>query len=276
MDFVHSYTVNPDPCGSAFSATASIRDPAVRPSPKPCPGRVTGNNVTFTGAYYQPNTNLPTGYTFTFTGHFTNPQGDIAGTVTDSDGRSLAATGVQTGSVSTSFKNHGEYVNSVPASEKAAAAQSCVGTPSKATSNERRIVTVVQAETWTTVRLRTPRRADHRHVDVLPRCRARRHQHRALAQRARAASGRDRGGSTGMTDQDTLDYREAMVEWAVLTDDEVRSIRRIVQFFLVLWRRRDRRRDRGLGRRHRSNLNRRHVASARYSTRRTLAALYGE
>ena len=38
-----------------------------------------------------------------------------------------------------------------------------------------------------------------------------------------------------MTDQDTLDYREAMVEWAVLTHDEVRSIRRIVQFFLVLW-----------------------------------------
>jgi hypothetical protein len=36
---------------------------------------VTGNNVTFTGAYYQPNTGLPTGYTFTFTGHFTNPAG---------------------------------------------------------------------------------------------------------------------------------------------------------------------------------------------------------
>ena len=130
MDFVHSYTVNPDPCGSAFSATGQY--PATPAAPiftETLSGSVTGNNVTFTGAYYQPNTNLPTGYTFTFTGHFTNPQGDIAGTVTDSDGRSLAATGVQTGSVSTSFKNHGEYVNSVPASEKAAAAQSCVGNP---------------------------------------------------------------------------------------------------------------------------------------------------
>jgi hypothetical protein len=35
--------------------------------------------------------------------------------------------------------------------------------------------------------------------------------------------------------QDTLEYREAMVEWAALTHGEVRSIRRMVQVFFVLW-----------------------------------------
>lgn len=41
--------------------------------------------------------------------------------------------------------------------------------------------------------------------------------------------------SAAMVDQDTEDYREAMVEWAALTHEEVRSIRRMVQFVFALW-----------------------------------------
>jgi hypothetical protein len=38
-----------------------------------------------------------------------------------------------------------------------------------------------------------------------------------------------------MADQVTEDFREAMIDWIELTHNEVRSIRRMVQFVLTLW-----------------------------------------
>ena len=128
--YVHSYTINPDPCGPTFTGTGQYPPAPGAPTfLETLSGSVSGNSLTYTAVYYDPNTNLPTGYQYTFTGTFTDPQGDIAGTITDNAGNvNLPTTGTFISSTSTNFKNHGDYVNSLPASKRAAA-QSCVGMP---------------------------------------------------------------------------------------------------------------------------------------------------
>jgi hypothetical protein len=134
--YVHSYTVNPNPCGSDFTGTGQY--PAAPSEPtfneslsgtvggQPAPG----TSLNYTDTYFDPATGNPTGYAYAFTGAFTDAAGDFAGTITDNSGNTnLPTTGQITGTTSTSFKNHGEYVNSLPASQRAAAGNSCVGMP---------------------------------------------------------------------------------------------------------------------------------------------------
>jgi len=132
--YQHSYTVHPDPCGPDFTGTGQYPPAPTAPifnesfsgsvAGAPAPGVA----LNYTDTYFDPNTGQPTGYTYSFSGTFTDAAGDFSGTATDNNG-THTETGEITGSSSTNYRNHGEYVNSVPASQRAAAAQSCVGQP---------------------------------------------------------------------------------------------------------------------------------------------------
>lgn len=131
--YTHSYTVTPDPCGPDFTATGQYpAAPAPAQYDEVLNGVVGGTpaagvSLNYTGTYYYPGTTTATGYTYTFTGAFTDSAGDFVGTVSDNAGNSdLPTTGTITGATSTNY-NHGQYVSSTGPS----AAHSCVGMPSQ-------------------------------------------------------------------------------------------------------------------------------------------------
>jgi hypothetical protein len=134
--YVHSYTVNPNPCGPDFTGTGQYPPAPASPTfnesfsgtvgGQPAPGV----SLSYTDVYYDPTSGNPTGYTYTFNGAFTDTQGDFTGGITDNGGNTnLPTSGQITGATSTNFKSHGDYVNSLPSSQRAAAANSCVGMP---------------------------------------------------------------------------------------------------------------------------------------------------
>lgn len=132
--YTHSYTVYPDPCGNTFTGTGQYPAfPAVATVYETVSGSTDASgNLTFTGAYFfDPLFTLPTGYVFTFTGML-DVNSNFVGTMLDNDGNAtipLAVTGTLISFTSTNYKNHGDYVNSVTPSQRAAAAKSCVGMP---------------------------------------------------------------------------------------------------------------------------------------------------
>jgi hypothetical protein len=134
VHFTHSYTIYPDPCGSSFTGTGQY--PAL-PGAASIYERLSGSTdyntgiVSFTDTYLNPSTGLPTGYSYTFSGTFFNENQDVFGDIVATNGTFSGVTFVHNaaGDTSTNFKNHGAYVNSVPPSQRAAAANSCVGMP---------------------------------------------------------------------------------------------------------------------------------------------------
>ncbi len=132
--YTHSYTVNPDPCGNSFTGTGQY--PAL-PGGAIFYERLSGSTdnttgvVSFTDTYLDPSTGLPTGYSYTFSGTFINANQDAQGVLTDSNAATFNVTFIHipANDTSTNFKNHGDYVNSVPPSQRSAAANSCVGMP---------------------------------------------------------------------------------------------------------------------------------------------------
>jgi hypothetical protein len=129
--YIHSYTVTPNPCGADFTGTGQYPATGTPTFTESSSGSVAGNpapgvGLTYTDTYYTPSTTNPTGYTYTFKGTFTDTQGDFTGTISDSLGQNLPATGTVTGTRSTDV-NHGQYVSANGGGSDAA--HSCVGMP---------------------------------------------------------------------------------------------------------------------------------------------------
>jgi hypothetical protein len=122
--YSHSYTVT-SACGDA---TGTGQYPAIGTPTydESFTSSVDGNNLTFTAAYSDPGTQQLTGYHYTFTGAFTDTTGDFAGTITDTMGQNLPASGHMT-VTTTDYANHGQYVSANNGTDDAA--HSCIGMP---------------------------------------------------------------------------------------------------------------------------------------------------
>ena len=134
VDYTHSYTVSPDPCDAGFTGTGQYpAAPAPATYDEVLSGSVAGQPgpgvaLSYTDQYIDPGTGHPTGYTYSFVGHFTDAQGDFVGTANGSDGQSnIPVTGQITGASQTNYANHGQFVSANP--NKNDAAHSCVGMP---------------------------------------------------------------------------------------------------------------------------------------------------
>jgi hypothetical protein len=123
----HSYTVT-SACGDVtgtgqYPASGTpIYDESFMATGSPAPGA----HLTFTAAYSDPSTQLATGYRYSFTGTFTDAQGDFAGTITDSLGQTLPASG-NVMVTTTNYANHGQYVSANNGKDDDA--HSCIGMP---------------------------------------------------------------------------------------------------------------------------------------------------
>ena len=126
--YTHSYTVYPDACDPNFTGTGQYPpSPAAAQFDETLSGHTgPGTALTFTDTYFDPSTNQPTGYTYSFAGNFTDSIGDFAGTAVDSDSQTLSVAGTITGESGPNL-THGQYVSSIGPS----AAHSCLGMPSQ-------------------------------------------------------------------------------------------------------------------------------------------------